>query len=212
MVSRYRYVGAERLDNITDWGLNQFTDRYGKAVAISKDDIFSYVYAVLHDPVYRETYVLNLKREFPRIPLYDDFELWRAWGRTLLDLHIGYEAATPFGLIRTDTPEPRRAEGTRPAVKLKSDHEHGFIVLDTETQLSGVPADAWRYRLGNRSALDWVLDQHKQKTPKDPTIRARFNTYRFADYKEFVIDLLDRVTTVSVETVRITDAMRAIPR
>ena len=75
-----------------------------------------------------------------------------------------------------------------------------------------MPAEAWRDQLGNRSALDWVLDQHKEKTPKDPTIRARFNTYRFADYKEAVVDLLDRVTTVSVETVRITDAMRAAPR
>jgi predicted helicase len=211
--SRFRInKEGERLDNVTDWALKQFTDKYVKASAISKDDIFVYVYAVLHDPVYRETYALNLKREFPRIPLYDHFERWRAWGQTLLDLHIGYEAAAPFGLVRTDTPDPRRAEGTMPAVKLKSDHEHGFIVLDAETQLSGVPAEAWRYRLGNRSALDWVLDQHKEKTPKDPTIRAKFNTYRFADYKEMVIDLLDRVTTVSVETVRITDAMRASPR
>jgi predicted helicase len=209
----YRFTAEGlRLDNITDWALQQFTDRYGKAAAITKDDIFAYVYAVLHDPVYRETYALNLKREFPRIPLYDGFDRWRAWGQTLLDLHIGYEAAPPFGLIRSDAPDPRRAVGTTPAVKLKSDHEHGIIALDAETQLSGVPAEAWLYRLGNRSALDWVLDQHKEKTPKDPTIRARFNTYRFADYKEAVIDLLDRVTTVSIETVRITEAMRGLSR
>jgi predicted helicase len=211
--SRFRFnKDGERLDNITDWSLKQFTDRYGKAAGISKDDIFAYVYAVLHDPVYRETYALNLKREFPRIPLYDQFERWREWGKTLLDLHIDYEAAAPFGLVRTDLPDPKRADGSTPAVKLKSDHEHGIIVLDGETQLSGVPAEAWRYWLGNRSALDWVLDQHKEKTPKDPTIRARFNTYRFADYKESVINLLDRVTTVSVETVRITEAMAAVPR
>ena len=211
--SRVRYnKEGERLDNITDWALKRFADRYGKTVVISKDGIFAYVYAVLHDPVYRETYALNLKREFPRIPLYDNFERWRAWGQTLLDLHIGYEAAAPFGLIRTDVLDAKRAEGATPAVKLKSDHETGVIVLDTETQLSGVPAEVWLYRLGNRSALDWVLDQHKEKTPKDPTIRARFNTYRFADYKEAVIDLLDRVTTISVETVRITEAMRAVPR
>jgi predicted helicase len=212
-VSRFRISKeGERLDNITDWALKQFTDRYGKVVAISKDDIFAYVYAVLHDPVYRETYALNLKREFPRIPLYKGFERWRAWGQALLDLHIGYEAAPPFGLVRTDTPDPRRADGTTPAVKLKSDHEHGIIVVDAETQLSGVPSEAWLYQLGNRSALDWVLDQHKEKTPKDPTIRAKFNTYRFADYKESVVDLLDRVTTVSVETVRITESMRAVQR
>lgn len=210
-VSRYRYVGADRLDNITDWALKQFTDRYGKAAAISKDDIFAYVYAVLHDPVYRETYALNLKREFPRIPLYPDFRKWRDWGQRLLDLHIGYETVEPFALTRTDAPDPKRAEGTTPAVKLKSDPDTGVVVLDADTQLSGIPTEAWRYRLGNRSAIDWVLDQHKEKTPKDATIREKFNTYRFADYKETVIDLVARVVTVSLETVAITDAMGALP-
>jgi predicted helicase len=84
-------------------------------------------------------------------------------------------------------------------------------VLDADTQLSGVPTDAWRHRLGNRSAIDWVLDQHKEKAPRDPTIPDKFNTYRFADYKEAVVDLLSRVVTVSVATVTITDAMAALP-
>ena len=200
-----------RSDNITDWAMTQFTDRYGKAAAITKDDIFAYVYAVLHDPVYRETYALNLKREFPRIPLYPDLKRWRDWGQALLDLHIGYETAAPAPLTRTDTPDPKRAPDTTPVVRLKSDPDKGIIVLDADTKLSGVPPLAWRYRLGNRSAIDWVLDQHKEKKPKDPTIAAKFNTYRFADYKEHVVDLLARVVTVSVETVAITDAMAALP-
>ena len=75
-----------------------------------------------------------------------------------------------------------------------------------------MPPEAWTYKLGNRSALDWVLDQYKERKPKDPTIREKFDTYRFADYKEKVIDLLARVTTVSVETVRIVDAMKAAAR
>ena len=69
------------------------------------------------------------------------------------------------------------------------------------------PAVAWAYKLGNRSALEWVLERHKETTPKDATIREKFNTYRFADHKERVIDLLARVTTVSVETMRIVGAM-----
>lgn len=97
-------------------------------------------------------------------------------------------------------------------MKLKSDADTGVIVLDADTQLSGVPLDAWRYRLGNRSVIDWVLDQHKEKKPKDPTIREKFNTYRFADYKEQVVDLLARVVTVSVKTVEITDEMQALKR
>ena len=75
-----------------------------------------------------------------------------------------------------------------------------------------MPREAWDYRLGNRSALEWILDQHKERTPKDPTIRERFNIYRFADHKEKVIDLLMRVTRVSVETVAIVEAMRQLPR
>jgi len=72
-----------------------------------------------------------------------------------------------------------------------------------------VPPEAWDYRLGNRSALEWILDQYKEKTPKDPTIREKFNTYRFADYKDHVIDLLKRVTRVSVETMKIIQEMKA---
>ena len=106
----------------------------------------------------------------------------------------------------------RGASGQAPRPILQSDQADGMIVLDTETYLSGVPASAWRYVLGNRCAIDWVLDQHKEKTAKDPTIRERFNNYRFADYKEQAIDLLRRVVTVSVDTVAITDAMAALPR
>jgi predicted helicase len=95
---------------------------------------------------------------------------------------------------------------------LKSKPELGAIELDSETQLRNIPPEVWTYRLGNRSALDWILDQYKEKTPKDPTIREKFNTYRFADYKEKVIDLLLRVTRVSVETVEITEAMKRIKR
>ena len=91
---------------------------------------------------------------------------------------------------------------------LRADKDAGTIQLDTETQLTGVPKEAWDYKLGNRSALEWILDQHKEKTPKDPTIREKFNTYRFADHKEKAIDLLKRVTRVSVETMKIIEAMR----
>ena len=68
------------------------------------------------------------------------------------------------------------------------DKERGTITLDEQTTLVGVPAEAWEYQLGSRSAMEWVLDQYKERKPRDPTIRERFNTYRFADHKEQVID------------------------
>jgi predicted helicase len=203
-VTRYRYIkSGERVDNITDWALRQFRTRYGDN-AISKDDIFAYCYAALHDPVFREVHAADLRREFPRVKLHDDFARWRDWGRTLLDLHIGYEKVKPWKLDRVDTPGK-----STPVPKLKSDPARGAVVVDSETQLTGIPPQAWDYRLGNRSAIDWVLDQHKEKTPRDPTVAAKFNTYRFADHKESMIKLLAKVVRVSVDTVAITAAMRA---
>ena len=207
-VSRYRFADGQRLDNITDWALAQFRHHYGDSAAVTRDDIFAYVYAVLHDPVYRETYAVNLTRDFPRIPFYRNFRRWRDWGQALLDLHIGYETVDHFPLVRTDVPDKNvRATGQTPRVIVKADRENCIIILDAETQLAGVPRKAWDYKLGNRSALDWVLDQHKERTPKDPTIRDKFNTYRFSDHKERVIELLTRVVTVSVRTVEIIEAM-----
>jgi len=91
--------------------------------------------------------------------------------------------------------------------KLKVDKEAGNIFIDAITTLQGIPAQAWEYKLGNRSALEWVLDQYKEKKPRDKTIAEKFNTYRFADYKESVIELLQRVCTVSVETMGIIEEM-----
>lgn len=172
---------------------------------------------MLHDPIYRETYADNLRRDLPRIPLYDGFRRWRDWGQALLDLHLGYETIEPWPLERIDAPAKRRkaaddAPPPTPKPVLKADEAAGVIKIDSETMLTGVPAEAFAYKLGNRSAIGWVLDQHKEKTPRDPTIREKFDTYRFADHKERVIDLLKRVTRVSVETVRITEAMRKAPR
>ena len=197
----YRYTpDGERISNITEWGLRQFRERYGDD-AISAEDIFAYTYAVLHDPAYREKYAIDLLREFPRLPFYDDFPAWVDMGRLLLDLHIGFESVEPFGLVREDLDTDAKR------VILRADHDAGVIRLDDQTRLTGVPESAWRYRLGSRSALEWVLDQYKERKPRDPTIAAKFNTYRFADYKERVIDLLQRVCTVSVATMRIVDRM-----
>ena len=105
----------------------------------------------------------------------------------------GFETADLWPLERTnkDGVTPTRAI-------LRADKERGVITLDDQTTLVGVPTEAWEYRLGSRSALEWILDQYKEKKIKDPTIRERFNTYRFADHKERVIDLLGRVCAESV--------------
>ena len=214
-IARYQFSkDGVREDSISDAALRTFESHYTvkakkSASHITKDAIFQYIYAVLHNPLYREKYAQDLKREFPRVPFYPDFRKWAEWGETLMALHIGYETVKPWKLKRSDVPDEKSKRAKLlPKASLKADKDHGIIVLDSETQLSGIPAEAWTYRLGNRSALEWILDQYKEKTPKDPTIRDKFNTYRFADHKEKVIDLLMRVTRVSVETMEIVEAMK----
>ena len=198
----YRYdEKGDRIDNITDWGLTQFQTHYQDS-KITKENIFHYTYAVLHHPHYRTKYELNLKREFPRLPFYEDFHQWTNWGKTLMELHLNYETIQPYGLQQVEI-----ANKENPKVKLKADKINGLITLDENTQLIGVNAITWEYKLGNRSALEWILDQYKEKKPKDPTIAKLFNTYKFADYKEQVIDLLQRVCTVSVKTIEIIQQM-----
>ena len=189
------------MSNITEWGLRQFREHYGDD-AITAEDIFAYVYAMLHDPAYRERYEIDLRREFPRVVFQEDFAWWAQQGRELLDLHIGFETAEPWPLERLDQ------NGVTPTrAILRADNERGVITLDEQTSLQGVPTQAWEYRLGNRSALEWVLDQYKERKPRDPTIRERFNTYRFADHKERVIDLLGRVCAVSAFTTNIVEEL-----
>lgn len=212
-------------DNVTDWAVKQFNAHYKQILAgtdkvskaqrriITKDAIFNYCYAVLHDPQYQKKYATNLNREFPRIPLYSNFWMWEEWGACLSKLHIDYENSAIYTLGRLDVPDLKaRAAGMKPKAILKADQKSGKIILDTETTLSGIPDEAWEYRLGNRSALEWILDQYKEKKPKDETIREKFNAFEFADYKDRVIDLLARLTNVSVETVRITKDMNEVVR
>jgi predicted helicase len=208
---------------VTDWGLRQFQQHYGDT-KITKRDILHYTYAVLHHPAYRAKYEINLKREFPRLPFYEDFRQWAKWGRALMELHLGYEQAAPFPLERHDRKEPTSQqtdlmpdERLRPArlldekpklkPRLRAVKETGTIEVDATTTLHGIPAEVWDHKLGNRSGLEWVLDQWKEHKISDPTVAEKFNTYRFDDHKESVIALLARVCTVSVETMKIVRAM-----
>jgi predicted helicase len=203
----YTYdANGNRQENITDWALEQFQQHYCHSVgnSITKEKIFYYVYAVLHAPAYRSAYEINLKRDFPRIPFHADFEKYAALGKQLADLHIGYENIAPYPLQRIDK---ETGKDFVPQAKLKADKTNHYIEIDEITKLYNVPEATWDYKLGNRSALEWVLDQYKPSKPSDPTIAAQFNTYQFADYKEQVIDLLQKVCRVSVETMQLMEQL-----
>ena len=210
----YRYTeDGDRVSNITRWGIERINGHYRREWGddfesltgedgITAEEIFAYTYAVLHNPAYRHEYAVDLLRELPRLPLYLDFHHWAEMGQKLLDLHIGFESAEPYPLERHDREgvDPKRAI-------LRADKSRGTITLDERTTLAGIPERAWEYQLGTHSALEWVLDQYKERKPRDPTIREKFNTYRFSNHKERVIDLLRRVCTVSVATMEVVDSM-----
>ncbi len=220
----YRYENGTKIENITDWGLMQFQNHY-KDKIITKENIFHYVYSILNNPNYKKKYELNLNREYPKIPFYSDFWKWSTWGKELMDLHINYEDAEPYNLLRKDdkpkvkvekqkqffpkVKEPEPMFGVQPKikVKLKADKENGKIYIDEVTTLSRVPKSAWEYKLGNRSAVEWILDQYKERKQKDKTIAEKFNNYHFADYKEEVIELIKKVCTVSIKTMEIIKQM-----
>ncbi len=203
----------EAVLNITDWGLNQFTEHY-KDETITKEEIFYYTYAVIHNPNYREKYKQNLKREFPRLPFYTDFKKWSNWGKKLIDLHIDFETVEPYSnLATTRALSPKE----NPKPKLKAIKEKGTIILDENTTISGLPDEVWEYKLGNRSAIEWILNQYQETTyskkvietsPDKKTLHENFNNYKFADFKEHVIDLIKRLTTVSVKTFEIMNEMK----
>jgi predicted helicase len=212
-VPLFTYEKEKPKINITDWGLNQFTEHY-QDETITKEEVFYYTYAVIHNPNYREKYKQNLKREFPRLPFYTDFRKWSNMGKELMDLHIDYETADNYELIimnyeLKDNPKP----------KLKALKNKGTIILDENTTISNLPNEVWEYKLGNRSAIEWILNQYQETTynkkaietyPDKKTLHENFNHYKFADFKHHVIDLIKRLTTVSVKTVEIMNEMKKI--
>ncbi len=210
----YDADGTNRRENVTDWALAQFRERYGDA-GISKLDIFHYVYGLLHHPGYRERHADSLRRELPRIPMAPDFAAFRDAGRELARLHLNYEHERPWQLDweTADGPVDYRVEKMRPLKRVQSE-DGDYRIFDSlqyndTLTLRGIPAEAFRYRLGTRSALEWVVDQYRVKTDKRSGIVSDPNAW--SDDEQYIVNLLGRVLRVSVETVTIVDDLAGLP-
>jgi predicted helicase len=194
----YDEDGTNRRENITDWALAQFRSHFPDH-SITKLDIFYYVYAIMHHPKYRERYLANLKKEFPRIPFLfnrSDFQAFRQAGKRLIDLHLNYEDQPEYPLERIENPrEPLNWLVER--MKLSKDKTS--IVYNDFLTLSGVPPQTFEYRLGNRSALEWIIDQYREKLDNRSGIIK--NPNRLAD-EQYIVRLLGKVVTVSLETIK----------
>ena len=196
----YDEDGRNRRENITDWALEQFQGHY-RDEAITKWDIFDYVYGLLHHPTYRERYQANLKRDLPRLPYTPDFWGFAKAGQRLGELHIGYEEVEEYQLTLIETPgKPLdwRVE------KMKLSKDRAQIKYNDFLTFDRIPAKAFDYRLGNRSALEWVIDQYRVKTDKRSGI---VNDPNRADDPEYIVRLIGKVIAVSLETVEIVERL-----
>ncbi len=197
-----------RRENITDWALEQFRGYY-EDDAITKWDIFHYVYGLLHHPDYRERYQANLKRELPRIPFTPDTGpesstgFWRfaKAGQRLSEIHVGYEDGPEYRLEFIETPDMPldwRVE------KMRFSKDKTQIVYNDFLTLDGIPPKALAYRLGNRSALEWIIDQYRVKEDKRSGI---INDPNREDDPEYIVKLIGKVITVSLETMEIVEGL-----
>jgi predicted helicase len=122
-------------------------------------------------------------------------------GQVLINLHLDYDTEKPCALRRLE----KTIGDRRNKLRLEADRKSGKIIIDDKTVLEGIPKEAWKYKLRTRSALEWILDQYKEKALKDETLRKTFSNYDFEDYKEDVIDLIQKIVTISEKTVEIMD-------
>lgn len=209
-----RYV---RHDAITDEALRVFREAYPHAFAarpkrdggpgVSKEDVFWYVYGILHSPEYRTRFSANLQRELPRVPLVEGFETFSTLGRALGDLHLSYESVAPWPGLVVAGVQPGEDPG--PVTKLawgkrrdpetgKMEKDHTRLVYNRRVTISNIPESAQDYVVNGRSPLDWMIDRYQVKTDKATGITNDPNEY--SDDPRYILDLACRLVTVSMRT------------
>ena len=208
----YRYdSNGKRSYNITEFGLTLF-QKHCKNPEINEEDIFYFTYAMFNDPKYEEDYRHNLRRHFPQIPLVSNgFFRWVEIGKELFNLHSNFTNVKEYNLQRVD----KKTSKITPRLSFKNDKNDIRLIIDDRTILKGIPHEILDWTFKSKTPLECILDFYKEsknmikfESCSDENIRNKFSTYCFHDYKEEVITLLRRVTTVCVETVRLRNELR----
>ena len=197
----YDEDGTNRRENITDWALSAFRKHYGDN-AITKWDIFNYTYGLLHHPDYRERYAADLKRDLPHIPYADDFWAFANAGAQLAELHVNYETQPQYPLdfiSKPDAPLDLHVE------RMRLSKDKAQLKYNESLTLAGIPAEAFAYRLGTRSALEWLIDQYRVKVDKNRS--GIVNNPNDALRPRYIVELIGRVITVSLETVKVVEGL-----
>lgn len=191
--------GFARLDAISDATLASYRARYTEEV--TKDDIFYYVYGILHSPEYQSRFAADLGKVIPRIPMAPDFFRFSGAGRQLAELHLGYEMAEPYPLLGLD------ADSTIPTSllvqkmrfgKAAGGQDRSVIIYNSHIALEGIPLEAYEYEVRGRSAIEWIMDRYQVREDKASGILSDPNAW--SDDPRYILELVARMVRVSLET------------
>lgn len=211
--------GYERLDNITDATLRVYRDHYGERLSpegeqIAKEDIFFYIYALLHHPDYRERYEADLKKMLPRIPMVPEFWEYSNIGRELAELHVSYETIEPYPLTESWALDAPTEEWQRYRVeklawgKKGKDKDTSRLIYNDYLTFSDIPAEINDYQIGGRSPLEWMIDRYKMVQDKKSGIVNDPNDYfREVGQPRYLADLIKSLVTVTMRTIELTKAL-----
>lgn len=200
--------GYIRRNAIADLALEKFQLSYGDK-KISKEDIFYYIYSVLHSPAYRNKYQNDLRRMLPRIPLLKDFWGYSKIGRALAENHLNYETVKPYSSEEEVTSGAPKEEKDRYKVneagmkfpKEKKVEDRTSIIFNQYVTLKDIPESAYDYVVNGKSALEWIMERYAVSTDKDSGIKNDPNEW--SDDPRYIVDLVKRIVTVSLETNRL---------
>ncbi|MDE0324679.1 MAG: DEAD/DEAH box helicase family protein [Candidatus Poribacteria bacterium] len=203
----------ERIDNISDTALRAFREHY-RDDAITKDDIFDYVYGILHAPSYRKEFANDLSKMIPRIPFAPDFYAFAETGAVLASLHLNYETCEQYPDIEVEPGTPSLLWEEKPEHFLLgtramrfADAEKTTLIINEHVQLSGIPEAAHRYVVNGRTPLEWFIDRYKIKQDRESGIINDPNGW-FENPRD-LITAVERIIHVSVESTKIIEGLPA---
>ena len=201
--------GYRRVDNITDWCLQHFCTQY-PTLQITKDDIWSYLYGLLHAPDYRAKYQADLSKDLPRIPLAPDFGAFRDAGAALAQLHLGYETCPEYELqVEVSSVGPGAYQLSDKKMSwggTRKEPDRSVLHVTPEVTLRGIPEAAHAYVVNGRTPLEWAVDRLHIRQDKESGIVNDPNAW-FADHPAGLVSHLKRLVYLSVQTARIVEAL-----
>lgn len=212
--------GYLRHDGISDYILKEFKTRYGlsaKSTDITKEDIFYYVYGLLHSEDYRTTFEADLKKMLPRIPIVESAKEFKAFmeaGKALAELHLNYENVEPCPGVVVEESGTKSDEYAYYSVeKMRyptGEKKSSTIIYNGHIVLKDIPQDAYNYIVNGKSAIEWIMERYQVTTDKDSLIKNDPNDWSKEHQKpRYILDLLLSVINVSVKTIEI---VRGLPK